>query len=191
MVVKTETQTEIQCAEQIARTLELFVKKHQDYGSGSWRILRSTSITDQIFIKAKRIRSIQESGKQLVSDSIESEFVGILNYSVMGLIQLDENSKELPLELTQEQVVDLYNIEIQKITELRSRKNTDYGEAWRDLRISSMVDLILAKLYRIRQIEKNKGLVSVSEGVDAGYHDIVNYALFSLIRISEGEDSSF
>lgn len=182
------TKTETQCSEQIARALELVSKKHQDYGSSSWRVLRSSSITDQIYIKAKRLRSIQDLGKQLVDDSLESEFIGILNYSIMGLIQLDEKSKELPLELTQEQVVDLYNSEISKITELRSCKNTDYGEAWREMRISSMADFILAKLLRIKQIENNKGATLVSEGITAGYQDIVNYALFCLIRISEGEN---
>ncbi len=182
-----ERKTETQCSEQVARALELVVKKHRDYGSSSWRVLRPSSITDQIFIKAKRIRSIQELGKQLVEDSIESEFIGILNYSVMALIQLDEDSQQFQLELTQEQVVALYTAEISKIAELRSRKNTDYGETWREMRISSMTDLILAKLFRIKQIEDNKGATLVSEGVTSGYQDIVNYALFSLIRISDGE----
>ena len=184
MIKKTENQ----CSEQVARALELVSKKHQDYGSSSWRILRVTSITDQIYIKAKRIRSIQELGTQKVSDSLEGEFVGILNYAVMALIQLNQEVKDLAIELTSNQVIELYSCEIKKISDLRSAKNTDYGEAWREMRISSMTDLILAKLLRIKQIENNKGATLVSEGVVSGYQDIVNYALFCLIRISEGEN---
>lgn len=162
----------------------LFLKKAEDYGS-SWRILRLPSITDQIFIKAKRIRSIQDSGKQLVDDPIRDEFIGIINYSVMALMQIkliDED--ETDLELSVDELEMRYNMVISDIRVLLVNKNTDYGEAYRDMRIPSIVDIILMKLIRIKQIEKNGGKTQVSEGVDAGYQDLINYGVFALILIN-------
>ncbi len=168
--------------EVVAKAEDLFIKKFKDYGP-SWTILRLSAMTDQIWIKAARIRSIQEAGKQLVGDSIESEFLGILNYCIIALILMDKPSSLMTL--TEGEA--LYQAKAKLVKDLMVKKNHDYGEAWRDIRISSMVDLSLAKLLRIKQIEDNKGKVSISEGVDAGYQDIANYAIFCLIRISEGE----
>lgn len=161
----------------------LFEKKTIDYGT-SWRILRPSSLTDQLFIKAQRIRSIEEKGKQRIEDSIEDDYVGIINYSILALIQLNmpENA---PLELDVREVMDAYTRETKEIRELLSSKNHDYGEAWRKMRISSITDLILMKLLRIKSIEDNMGETLVSEGLDAGYQDIVNYAVFALIRLRE------
>lgn len=163
----------------------LFVAKAKDYGT-SWRILRLPSVTDQLYIKAKRIRSIQEKGQQLVEDSIEGDFIGLINYCFIGLMQLklppaDEGS----LELDSQKVEAHYKKELEKVYELFVRKNHDYGEAWRDMRITSMTDLILMKLLRIKQIENNSGKTTVSEGVAAGYSDIINYSVFCLIKLGE------
>lgn len=165
----------------IAECRELFENKAKDYGT-SWRILRPASITDQIFIKAQRIRTIQEKKIQKVEDGIRSEFIGILNYSIMALIQIDPPEET---DLNPEMVTNLFNQKAQKARDLLQNKNHDYGEAWRDLRISSMVDLILMKLLRVKQIENNDGKTIVSEGLDANYLDIINYSVFCLIRISE------
>lgn len=168
----------------ITECRNLFEKKTRDYGT-AWRILRLSSITDQIWIKAARIRSIQESKEQKVADPIRGEFVGILNYSVIALIQLGIESG-VSMELSPDEVLSWYDSIITKIITLHHAKNSDYGEAWRDMRISSMVDLILQKLLRIKQIENNQGKTIASEGVDAGYQDIVNYSVFCLIRMNEG-----
>jgi hypothetical protein len=161
----------------------LFLKKMKDYGT-AWRVLRISSITDQIFIKANRIRSIEEKGTQKVAEDIRSEYIGMVNYSVIGLIQLSlgvaENAEMNPLE-----VEKLYNKYIYEAKSLMEDKNHDYGEAWRDMRLSSLTDLILMKLLRIKQIEDNKGKTLVSEGIDANYHDIINYSVFALIRLNE------
>ena len=164
---------------------ELFVKKTQDYGT-SWRVLRLPSITDQIFIKAQRIRSIQEKGKQLVEDDISGEFIGIINYCVMALIQqnLPESAE---LHLPAEQVKSLYNEQVEITRQLFLAKNHDYGEAWRDMRIASITDIILMKLLRTKQIEDNAGQTLVSEGVDANYRDMINYAIFALILMKKFE----
>lgn len=164
---------------------KLFTDKHKDYGS-SWRVLRPTSLTDQIFIKAQRIRSIQETKENKVGDSLRGEFIGILNYSIMAVIQLDGTleGNDLTLETAQEHYVKVLG----KAFDLFQKKNHDYGEAWRDMRISSMTDLILMKILRIKQIEDNDGKTLVSEGLEANYLDMVNYSAFCLIRISEGED---
>ncbi len=183
----TETRTETQYEEQIENAFQLYLKKMKDYGT-SWRVLRGKSITDQIFIKTQRIRSIQEAGEQKVQDPLKDEFVGIVNYCIMGLIQINPENANLSLELTQDQAISLYNEQRKIIYELMLKKNHDYGEAWREMRISSLVDLILMKLLRIKSIEDNAGKVIASEGIDAGYQDIVNYSIFALIRISEGED---
>ena len=164
---------------------KLFMKKMQDYGP-SWTILRMPSITDQIFIKIQRIRSIEEKGKQKIEEGIESEFKGILNYSVIALIQLHRLKNE-NIELSHGEIEALYDTLIEEIKSLLENKNHDYGEAWREIRISSITDFMLQKILRIKQIENNEGKVLVSEGVDAGYQDLVNYSVFALIRLSENE----
>ena len=158
---------------------DLFVKKNKDYGT-SWRILRLPSITDQIFIKAQRIRTIQDKGSQKVEDGITEEFVGIINYSVMALIQNSLQGANAELEL--EKLTILYDTQVREVKELLFNKNHDYGEAWRDMRVSSMTDIILMKLLRIKQIEDNQGVTLVSEGVKSGYQDMINYAVFCLIK---------
>ncbi len=161
----------------------LFEKKTIDYGT-AWRILRPASLTDQIFIKANRIRTIQENGLSKVDEGIEPEFIGIVNYCIMALIQL-EIDKDEKLELPAQHTIQLYDEYAHKVRELMKAKNHDYGEAWRDMRISSLTDLILMKILRTKQIEDNKGQTLVSEGVDANYYDMINYALFALILMSE------
>lgn len=175
--------TKEEFAQEIARCRSIYEKKARDYGT-SWRILRLPSLTDQIFIKANRIRSIQESGVNLVGDDFGGEFIAMVNYCVMALIQQElgpEDEMELPLA----EALSLYDKHITRTTELMFNKNHDYGEAWRQMRISSMVDLILMKLRRIKQIEDNQGKTLISEGVEGSYMDIINYSLFCLIRISE------
>lgn len=172
-----------QFREVVGRCRDLFLKKTADYGT-AWRILRPVSVTDQLYIKALRIRSIEEKGEQKVNDSIESEFIGLVNYSVLALIQL-ELSAEDTLELEPKRVAELYDRHIAENLRLLQAKNHDYGEAWRLMRVSSMTDLILQKLLRIKQIENNAGKTLVSEGLEANYRDIINYAVFALIRLSE------
>lgn len=167
----------------VARCRDLFLKKTADYGT-AWRILRPASITDQLYIKALRIRSIEEKGVQRVADSTESEFIGLVNYCILALIQL-ELPADAPLELPLEQVSGLYDGQIQENLRLLQDKNHDYAEAWRYMRISSMTDLILQKLLRIKQIEDNAGQTLVSEGLEGNYRDIINYAVFALIRLQE------
>ena len=182
------THTSEQYDEVAAHCRELFVNKTHDYGT-AWRILRLPSLTDQIFIKAKRIRSIQERGKQQVQDSILDEFKGIVNYCIMALIQIQaslEENKEL--ELSVDEVSELYRQMAEETRELLANKNHDYGEAWRDMRIASITDIILMKLLRVKQIERNKGVTIASEGIKANYQDMLNYAVFALIKINEGED---
>lgn len=171
--------TEIEYQEIIQYCRNLFENKNKDYGT-SWRILRLPSITDQIFIKAQRIRTIQEKKVQKVDDGISGEFIGIINYCVMALIQISVNEKET--EILPEELTSLYQQQINEVIELLFNKNHDYGEAWRDMRVSSMTDIILMKLLRIKQIEDNQGLTLVSEGVKAGYQDIINYSVFCLIK---------
>lgn len=160
---------------------ELFQKKMGDYGS-AWRILRLPSLTDQIFIKAQRIRSLQENEVRMVDEDERSEFVGIINYAIMALIQLEKGVAEQP-DLSTKEAIQLYNRHASSTKTLMENKNHDYGEAWRDMRVSSLTDLILQKLLRVKQIENNKGKTSVSEGVDANYQDMVNYAVFALIHL--------
>lgn len=167
----------------LARCKALFLQKNKDYGT-AWRILRPASLTDQIFIKARRIRNIEEKGYQEVSDSIESEFIGIVNYCILSLIQL-QLPADAPLDLPEEEARALYENAASKIVELLRAKNDDYGEAWRDMRPSSYTDLILMKLMRIKQIEDNAGNTLVSEGLEANYMDIANYAIFALIKMEE------
>ncbi|NVO02328.1 MAG: DUF1599 domain-containing protein [Bacteroidetes bacterium] len=165
----------------IALCKDIFVKKMKDYGS-AWRILRTPSITDQIFIKAQRIRSIEDKGVQKIEEGIRNEYIGIVNYSVIALIQL-ELGNDQDLNLNEEKGEELYNRFIQEAKSLMMNKNHDYGEAWRDMRISSLTDIILMKLFRTKQIEDNKGKTFISEGVDANYYDIINYAIFALIKM--------
>ncbi len=160
----------------------LFVKKMNDYGT-AWRILRPASLTDQIFIKAQRVRSIEDKGEQRVSDGIVSEFIGIVNYAVMALIQLELNNYD-DLNLPEERAVALYDKYILAAFDLMEDKNHDYGEAWREMRVSSLTDIILMKIFRTKQIEDNNGITQVSEGVDANYFDMINYAVFALIKLN-------
>jgi hypothetical protein len=165
----------------VNRCKDTFVKKTTDYGT-AWRVLRLPSITDQIFIKAQRIRSIQEKGMQLVEDDISSEFVGIINYCVIALMQLNLQ-ETADLSLAPEEVERLYTYHIEENVKLLNAKNHDYGEAWRDMRVSSITDIILMKLYRTKQIEDNQGMTLISEGVDANYRDMINYSVFALIKM--------
>lgn len=158
---------------------DIFLKKTKDYGT-SWRVYRIISVADQIFIKAKRIRTIQEKGEQKISDDIFSEFKGILNYAIVGLIQLSMPSEEVE-ELPVEQVQKLYDEKVAEAKQLMQDKNHDYGEAWRDMSQESFTDLILAKILRIRSILNNDGKTIISEGIDANFYDIINYAAFALI----------
>lgn len=174
-----------QFREVIGRCRELFEHKTADYGT-AWRILRPSSITDQLYIKAMRVRSIEEKGEQKVSDPVEAEFTGLVNYSILALVQLEIGS-DAPLELSLGEAVSLYNAQVEENLRLLQNKNHDYGEAWRHMRISSMTDLILQKLLRIKQIEDNSGATLVSEGVAANYRDIINYAVFCLIKMDEAK----
>ena len=168
----------------ICRTL--FAKKLKDYGA-SWRILRPQSVTDQILIKAKRIRSIEEKGVSLIDEGIVPEFIGIVNYGIIGLMQLELGFSD-SIGITEEQALALYDKHMTETKELMYAKNHDYDEAWRSMRISSYTDLILTKIYRTKQIEENKGKTIVSEGVDANYMDMVNYSLFGLIKLEFPEE---
>lgn len=163
---------------------ELFQKKMADYGS-AWRILRLPSLTDQIFIKAQRIRSLQENVVRKVDEDEKSEFVGIVNYSIMALIQLEKGVVDQP-DLDLKEALELYDKHSAATKALMENKNHDYGEAWRDMRVSSLTDLILQKLLRVKQIENNKGKTVVSEGIDANYQDMVNYGVFALIHLELG-----
>ncbi|MGB1268409.1 MAG: DUF1599 domain-containing protein [Flavobacteriaceae bacterium] len=161
----------------------LFINKMKDYGS-AWRILRLPSLTDQIFIKAQRIRGLQQNVEQKVDEGQASEFIGIINYSIMALIQLEKGVVEQP-DLNLEEAVVLYDKQFKITRELMEAKNHDYGEAWREMRIGSLTDLILQKLLRVKQIEDNKGKTLVSEGIDANYQDMINYSVFALILLKE------
>ena len=166
---------------------EIFLQKTKDYGT-SWRVYRTISVADQIYIKAKRIRNIQETGLQKIGDDVISEFKGILNYGIIGLIQLDITDDELE-DLPYETTAQFYQDKIAIAKQLMQDKNHDYGEAWREMSQESFTDLILAKLLRIKQILLNNGLTIMSEGIDANYYDIMNYAVFGLILITEGKHS--
>ncbi|WP_299053890.1 DUF1599 domain-containing protein [uncultured Polaribacter sp.] len=159
----------------------LFIKKMADYGA-AWRILRLPSLTDQIFIKATRIRQLQENDVRKVDEGEKPEFIGIINYAIMALIQLEKGVVDNP-DLSTEQADLLYKKHIKVTKDLMLNKNHDYGEAWRDMRVSSLTDLILQKLLRVKQIEDNKGKTIVSEGIDANYQDMINYAIFAMILL--------
>jgi hypothetical protein len=164
---------------------EIFLKKTKDYGT-SWRVYRTLSVADQIYIKAKRIRNIQNGLVQKIGDDIKSEFTGIVNYAIIGLIQLEIN-KEMPEELDTAIVMEIYDRKAAAAKKLMQDKNHDYGEAWREMSQESFVDLSLAKILRIKQIIANEGATIVSEGMDANFYDILNYAIFGLILIGEGK----
>ncbi len=178
------SQTTVQYNEIVALCREIFIKKNNDYGT-SWRIARSSSLTDQLFIKANRIKTLQETQTNMVGDSVEGEFGAIVNYCIMAIIQV-RAGKDLPLELNEEESLALYNAVTSEAFQLMLKKNHDYGEAWRDMRVSSITDMILMKILRIKQIEDNNGKTLVSEGIDANYFDMLNYAVFALIQLSEG-----
>jgi hypothetical protein len=166
----------------IAICRSLFINKMKDYGS-AWRILRLPSLTDQIFIKAQRIRSLQQNEVRKIDEDESGEFIGIINYSIMALIQLELGVVEQP-DLNLEKATELYDSKIKQTKALMEAKNHDYGEAWREMRVSSLTDLILQKLLRVKQIEDNKGKTLVSEGIDANYQDMINYAVFALILMN-------
>lgn len=178
----TQVNTDLQYDNVVNKCREIFLKKTKDYGT-SWRVYRTISVADQIYIKAKRIRNIQEKGNQRIEDNVESEFAGIVNYAVIGLIQLDIHDDEME-ELPLEETMDFYDEKIHAARSLMQNKNHDYGEAWREMSQESFADLILAKVLRIKQIVQNKGKTLASEGIDANFYDILNYAVFALI-ISE------
>lgn len=160
----------------------LFINKMSDYGS-AWRILRLPSLTDQIFIKAQRIRSLQQNEVRKIDEGVQSEFIGIINYCIMALIQLEKGVVEQP-DLSTEQATRLYDEKVSTTKKLMEDKNHDYGEAWREMRVSSLTDLILQKLLRVKQIEDNLGKTRVSEGIEANYQDMINYAIFAMIHLS-------
>ena len=167
----------------IEKCRSLFVNKMSDYGS-AWRILRLPSLTDQIFIKAQRIRGLQQNAERKVDEGEESEFIGIINYSTMALIQLERGVVDKP-DMAVSEATQLYDNKIALSKKLMMDKNHDYGEAWRDMRVSSLTDLILQKLLRVKQIEDNAGKTLVSEGIDANYQDMINYAVFAMIHLNE------
>lgn len=173
--------TTVEYKEVIAACKNLFEKKTRDYGT-AWRILRISSITDQIYIKAQRIRSIQEKGAQKVDDPIRDEFIGIINYCIIAILQLSDSHGD-KMEITWSELEPFYDNIAQETFELLKNKNHDYNEAWRDMRVSSMTDIILMKLLRVKQIEDNSGRTLVSEGVKANYQDMINYSVFCLIKL--------
>jgi hypothetical protein len=175
----SQVNTDLQFDDAVIKCREIFLKKTKDYGA-SWRVYRPISVADQIYIKAKRIRNIQEKGTQKIDDDITGEFRGILNYAVIGLIQLDIHDDEIE-ELSVEETLKFYDEKILSAKVLMQNKNHDYGEAWREMSMESFVDLILAKILRIKQIIRNEGKTLMSEGIDANFYDILNYAAFALI----------
>jgi len=184
--LKSMKKTNQQYDEVIATCRSVFSKKMEDYGT-AWRILRPKSLTDQIYIKASRIRSLEEKGISKVNEGIRPEFIGIINYAIIGLIQLELQPSET--ELDKAKTLELYDRYFQQAKSLMLDKNHDYDEAWRKMRVSSYTDLILMKLKRTRQIENNQGKTIVSEGIDANYLDIINYAVFALIKIDFEDDN--
>ena len=166
----------------IKKCKDIFIKKMKDYGS-AWRILRISSLTDQIFIKAQRVRSIEEKGMQKVADDTPNEFIGIVNYAVIGLIQLDLGVSDQTTDMNENEVINIFEKHVNIAKALMLNKNHDYGEAWRDMRVSSLTDLILQKILRVKKIENNSGSTLISEGIYANYLDMLNYAVFALIKL--------
>ncbi len=175
--------TEKQYQEILDQCKQIFVKKLHDYGP-AWRILRPESLTDQLYIKANRIRTLEIKGQAKVNEGIEGEFIGLVNYSIIALIQLKLGFAD-KVDISIDKAVELYDQIANQAKELMLKKNHDYGEAWREMRISSFTDLILMKIFRIKQIEDNKGQTSISEGPENNYFDIINYAIFALIKLKE------
>ena len=171
----------------IAQCRRLFIDKMKDYGP-AWRIMRTPSLTDQIFIKANRIRTLQTTAEHLVDEGIEPEFIGIINYAAMGVIQLQLGVVDQP-DLSSEEATQHYDRVLNEAYELMTRKNHDYDEAWRSMRVSSITDLILMKILRVKSIEDNNGKTIVSEGLDANYYDMINYAVFAMILLSEQKET--
>lgn len=176
-------ETEQQYTKIISECKEIFAKKTKDYGT-AWRILRLPSITDQIYIKAQRIRSIQEKGENRVGEDIENEFIGIINYCIIAIIQMQLGKSE-EMEIPFDTLEPKYDEVANDTMNLLSAKNHDYGEAWREMRVGSMTDIILMKLMRVKQIEDNAGKTLISEGIDANYQDMINYSVFCLIKMKE------
>lgn len=179
--------TEQQFRQVMAECRTLFAKKLHDYGA-AWRIMRPSSVTDQIYIKANRIRSIETKGVALVDEGIRPEFIGIVNYAIVGLIQLELGAAEKPDGMSVEEALAAYDSHAQSSLQLMLRKNHDYDEAWRGMRVSSYTDLILMKIFRTKQIESLSGETLVSEGIDANYMDMMNYAVFGLIKLTFGDE---
>ncbi len=173
--------TSVQYDKAIKLCKDIFIKKMKDYGT-AWRNLRATSLTDQIFIKAQRIKSIESKGSQKIVDDIKGEYIGIINYCVIAMIQL-ELADDTRVDLPADEVERLFDKHVSATKKLMEDKNHDYGEAWRDMRISSLTDLILMKIFRVKQIEDNMGKTIISEGVDANYMDMMNYSVFALIKL--------
>ena len=182
-----ESKTIIQYDEVVNVCKDVFTSKSKDYGT-SWRVLRTTSVTDQLFIKAQRIKNIDQLKEKKVDEGIEAEYVGIVNYSIIGLIQLELGTDDA-IELSSDMVAQHYDQNMEDIKELMEAKNHDYGEAWREMRVSSFTDQILMKIMRIKQIEDNEGETLVSEGIDAIFRDIVNYAIFAMIKLKERDEN--
>ena len=181
------SKTSLQYDQAISVCRDIFTKKTADYGT-AWRILRTSSLTDQIYIKASRIRSIQEKGgASKIEEGIVSEFIGIVNYSIMALVQLEKEQDD-HLELTLDEALSLYDQYVSTTKALMMDKNHDYGEAWREMRVSSITDLILMKIIRTKSIEDNDGQTLISEGLDANYMDMLNYAVFALIKLNEEKE---
>jgi hypothetical protein len=177
-----QTNTSLEYDQVIQACKDLFIKKTKDYGT-AWRILRLPSITDQIFIKAQRVRTLEEKKISKVDEGIIPEYVGIINYCIIAMIQLDLHDTEHDLDLEAAKVSNLYDQKVKETKDLMMDKNHDYGEAWRDMRLESLTDLILMKLMRVKQIEDNQGSTLVSEGVVANYQDMMNYSIFALIKL--------
>ena len=175
--------TEQQFCNSLSECRELFAKKLQDYGA-SWRILRPSSLTDQLFIKAMRIRSLETTGVTLVGEGIRPEFIALVNYGLVGLIQLDKGFSDA-IDINATEALALYDKFAEETLQLMLRKNHDYGEAWRAMRVSSYTDFILTKIQRVKEIEDQGGVTRVSEGIDSNYMDIINYAVFGIIKLSE------
>ena len=168
--------------EAMVKCRDIFSKKLYDY-KPSWRMLRPSSLTDQLFIKAKRIRTLEVTGESLVGEGILPEFMALINYGIVGLIQLEKGYAD-KVDMTNDEAMALYDDHAKKCLELMMKKNHDYGEAWRDMRVSSYTDIILTKLERIKEIEDKNGLTTVSEGIDSNYMDIINYSVFAVIKLS-------
>lgn len=169
----------------LAKCKDIFTRKTVDYGT-AWRVMRVTSITDQIYIKAKRIKTLEETGESKVGEGIVPEYIAIINYCIMGLIQLEKGFAD-DADLNPEEAESLYTKHFEFTRDLMLKKNHDYGEAWREMRTKSLTDMIMMKLLRVKQIEDNSGKTLVSEGIDANYHDIINYAVFALIQMGEAD----